>query len=935
MKRLLLFLAFPIFPLGGFAQQPPAVAAPEISISANGSNNATVYQGWPLIVSLSILNSTRLQGASATPLVIAPQTGNWTDAIQFTAVSSSGSSFQWPLKLVGSPASPSLTLQRSSYVRAVWQVSPADTLTLPSDTYQLTATLQVANSTGWNGVAASSPVTVQIGPEPSSPTQEQQLEKALVISQFQTNSGNLDSALTTVQQYLNSNPNDSAALSASANLLELQGYPGVGFFQARDALNAFYQANPTPTEAPSNLLSMYQRLFTYMTTPNSSAASTSMIAVNVSTNYSPTDQTVTLSVTVTSPSASVNEGTVVFKVLGVGNPVSVTSVQSSATANFTIPGGTPVASYPIEVSYSGTPNFSPSSASSQLTIAAVPLTIAANNATREYSQPNPPFSVSYSGLPAGSPTAALTGTLTCATAATAGSSVGSYPIMCSGLTSSNYAITFVPGTLTVTPDSLIVTATSATRRYALPNPRFTATFAGFVNGDTAASLGGTLACTTSATAATSVGAYPINCSGLSSANYSITYVSGALTITPAPLTVAANDATRPYGSNNPVFTGAISGLLNGDSITATLASLASPASPVGTYAVVPAAVGAPSVLGNYAIQLVNGSLAVTPDTTSLTVAFASASIPVGQSTTATITLTAPGMVIPIDPSVLAPITVTSPIVSDILSNSGVCTPVPSATPGIASCTIAVTSVEPNGRTLTANFAGSPNLASSSATADLIVIAALKSQNACIKSDFRNVAVAGGNSIWFNSIFKVRDLDGPTQKVNISFFNSSFQFQYKDANGNLISVNQSMPDAHIVIDPSVSVASTSFDSVNNVWITTIPWDLDDNAFLTGMSWAVPPGGLPADVEPVTVCGTFASDVADIDIGWRWAAAAYSSFDTGNSTLGVKPMDSDHDNPASNHDRAGTPENYKQFVIPGARGKGGRNYTGSYSGGAQIE
>jgi large repetitive protein len=409
----------------------------------------------------------------------------------------------------------------------------------------------------------------------------------------------------------------------------------------------------------------------------------------------------------------------------------------------------------------------------------------------------------------------------------------------------------------------------------------------------------------------------------------------SLTVSPAPLVIAANNATRPYGSNNPIFTGAVSGLLNGDSITATFASSASPASPVGTYAILPTAVGGTGVLGNYTIQLVNGVFTVAPEATSLKATIAPASIPVGQSTVATITITAPDMVIPIDPSVLAPITVTSPIVSDILSNGGVCATVPSTAPGIASCTITVTSVEPNGRTLTANFAGSPNLASSSATADLIVTAALKSQNACIKSDFRNVAVAGGNSIWFNSIFKVRDLDGPTQKVNISFFNSSFQFQYKDANGNLISVNQSMPDAHIVIDPSVSVASTSFDSVNNVWITTIPWDLDDNAFLTGMSWAVPPGGLPADVEPVTVCGTFASDVADIDIGWRWAAAAYSSFDTGNSTLGVKPMDSDHDNPASNHDRAGTPENYKQFVIPGARGKGGRNYTGSYSGGAQIE
>jgi len=162
-----------------------------------------------------------------------------------------------------------------------------------------------------------------------------------------------------------------------------------------------------------------------------------------------------------------------------------------------------------------------------------------------------------------------------------------------------------------------------------------------------------------------------------------------------------------------------------------------------------------------------------------------------------------------------------------------------------------------------------------------------------------------------------------------------QFQYTDPSGNLVTVNQPLPDAHIVIDPNATTASTSFDPVNNVWLTTIPWDLDDNSFLTGLPWAVSSAGLPADVEPVTVCGTFAADVADIDIGWRWAAAAYSSFSSDNTTLGVKPMDTDFDNPGTNNDRAGTPENYKQFVIPGARGKGGKNYTGSYSRSAIIE
>jgi hypothetical protein len=292
--------------------------------------------------------------------------------------------------------------------------------------------------------------------------------------------------------------------------------------------------------------------------------------------------------------------------------------------------------------------------------------------------------------------------------------------------------------------------------------------------------------------------------------------------------------------------------------------------------------------------------------------------------------------------VLAPLTVSSPIVSDILTNNGTCTLIPGAAPGVATCAVTLTTVEPNGRTLDASFPGSSALVASASTANLVVTAPLESKMSRISSDFRNVGVPGGSYLWFNSIFKVRDV--PRQKIAISFFQSSVQFQYTDASHNIVKVNQPVPDARIVIDPDVTTASTTFDAVNNVWLTTIPFDLDDSAFLTGMPWLVPAGGIPGDIEPVTWSGTFASDTAGVDIGWRWAAAAYSSFGGDNTTLDVKPMDTDRDNlaatrddddPRVNRDSAGTPENFKSSVIPGARGKGGKNYTGSYSGSARIE
>ena len=63
-----------------------------------------------------------------------------------------------------------------------------------------------------------------------------------------------------------------------------------------------------------------------------------------------------------------------------------------------------------------------------------------------------------------------------------------------------------------------------------------------------------------------------------------------------------------------------------------------------------------------------------------------------------------------------------------------------------------------------------------------------------------------------------------------------------------------------------------------------------------------------------------------MNWQWAAAVYTSFSADPSMLGVKPVDDKVHSPYLNSDRAGTPENFKHFVIGGATGGGGANYTG---------
>jgi uncharacterized delta-60 repeat protein len=78
-----------------------------------------------------------------------------------------------------------------------------------------------------------------------------------------------------------------------------------------------------------------------------------------------------------------------------------------------------------------------------ISVAPAPLTVTVNDASKVYDQPNPAFSVAYSGFVNGDTASGLGGSLTFSTPATVGSDVGSYDITASGLTASNYTITYV------------------------------------------------------------------------------------------------------------------------------------------------------------------------------------------------------------------------------------------------------------------------------------------------------------------------------------------------------------------------------------------------------------------------------------------------------------------------------------------------------------
>ena len=138
---------------------------------------------------------------------------------------------------------------------------------------------------------------------------------------------------------------------------------------------------------------------------------------------------------------------------------------------------------------------------------------------------------------------------------------------CTGLTltgtaSTNYRVSYVGLTdgFVVSPIPLTVTASSTSFTAGGAVPNITPSYAGFVDGDTAASLSSPPTCSTTATSSSPPGTYPSTCTGAVDDNYAIAYMAGTIIVKPAPLvnrppaptttptTTASKPSSAPVGN---------------------------------------------------------------------------------------------------------------------------------------------------------------------------------------------------------------------------------------------------------------------------------------------------------------------------------------------------------------------------------------------------
>jgi hypothetical protein len=180
-------------------------------------------------------------------------------------------------------------------------------------------------------------------------------------------------------------------------------------------------------------------------------------------------------------------------------------------------------------------NYNLTSSDGELTITPAPLSVVVDNVICQYGSTTPAFSGTLTGvLNDDGITASYSSTASC------GSPVSGSPYAITATLNDlnsqlgNYDVTNTPGTLTVTPAPLVITAANKTMYIGNPIPACTiASYATFVNGDTSASLSGLL-CSYTGPAANAVTAFTTYTgvyqpSGAVNNNYTISYAFGDLT----------------------------------------------------------------------------------------------------------------------------------------------------------------------------------------------------------------------------------------------------------------------------------------------------------------------------------------------------------------------------------------------------------------------
>lgn len=267
--------------------------------------------------------------------------------------------------------------------------------------------------------------------------------------------------------------------------------------------------------------------------------------------------------------------------------------------------GEDIGTYPItQGSLALNENYEISFTGSFLEITPAQLSISVMDAEKTFGQPDPAFNVVFDGFIDGDGPEVLSGELVFTREG--GEDAGTYEITASGLSGNRYNITYLPGSLFISPLNITVEALPASKTYGDTDPPLSFDFfPDLIGSDT---FSGNLQRETGEGA----GYYQITQGSLAlSENYTIGFTGNILTISPALLEVTVADAVKTYGESDPSYQLLFEGFRFDDDVSVLSgvpAFAREPGEDTGTYTVLASGLSSP----DYELSFVPGHLTIIP-----------------------------------------------------------------------------------------------------------------------------------------------------------------------------------------------------------------------------------------------------------------------------------------------------------------------------------
>ncbi|MBO4451886.1 MAG: leucine-rich repeat protein [Bacteroidaceae bacterium] len=321
-------------------------------------------------------------------------------------------------------------------------------------------------------------------------------------------------------------------------------------------------------------------------------------------NYTVTVEAGTFSITPAAITISADDKTKVYDNDASTDPeltATVTGAVEGDEINYSLSreDGQDVDDYDITVTAGSNPNYTVNVEAGTFSITPAEITISADDKTKVYdndASTDPELTATVTGAVEGDE-------INYSLSREDGQDVDDYDITVTAGSNPNYTVNVEAGTFSITPAEITISADDKTKVYdndASTDPELTATITGAVEGDE-------INYSLSREDGQDVDDYDITVTVEegSNPNYTVNVEAGTFSITPAEITIKADDKTKVYGETDPELTATVTGTVEGDEINYSLSR--EDGQNVGDYAITVTAGTNP----NYSVNVESGNFLIT------------------------------------------------------------------------------------------------------------------------------------------------------------------------------------------------------------------------------------------------------------------------------------------------------------------------------------